>query len=138
MPCANDDSIGAGVALRMAQRSKKRVVAKAVVAIHRGKTPVMKHYLPEWAEHMKKKQADFARDVGADKGTVSRWFDGVIPTDEYLTKIAHYLAWEDERTIFRHPEDDWIARHFRARSEEERKRMISTLETAFPRRSTGT
>lgn len=118
----------------MAQRSKKSIPQK-LAEIHRTKTPVMKHYLPEWAERRGKKQADFVKDLGADKGTVSRWFDGVIPTDDYLLQIAEYMSWEDARTIFRHPDDDWISRLFRDRDAAERERMLNTLETAFPRRA---
>lgn len=131
---ANDALQQSGVELRMAQRAKK---PGPPARIHRGKTPVMKHYLPEWAASRGKEQVDLVRDLGADKGTVSRWFSGVIPTDEYLEKIAHYFQWEDARTIFRHPDDDWITRLFQGREEEERKRMLNTLETAFPKRNTG-
>lgn len=45
-----------------------------ITQIHKGKTPPRIHYLAEWAEKRGLIQADFAKETGADKGTVSRWF----------------------------------------------------------------
>ena len=82
-----------------------------------------------------KRQADFARDLGIDKSTVKRWFDGTIPVPETLLRIAAYLQLEDERMLFRHPDDDWLSRFFNGREKDEVARIRQTLETAFPRRA---
>lgn len=103
--------------------------------IHTDKTPPRTHYIVEWAERRGKKQADIVRGTGADKGLVSRWFDGVIPSEKYLQPLAEFLQAGDPpepAALFRHPDDDWLARLFRDRSDEERERMIRVIETAFP------
>ena len=110
--------------LRMAQ----------LVHIHQGKTPVRYHYIPEWAERRQRRQADFAVDLGVDKGTVSRWFKGTIPMPKYLKKVIAYLQLEDDPTaLFRHPDDDWMARLLKGRAEAEKERMRAVLEAAFPK-----
>jgi transcriptional regulator with XRE-family HTH domain len=123
-PGANDAVDGIAVQFRMPQRK--------IAVIHKGKTPERLHYLERWAELRGKKQSDFANEGLADKGTVSRWFSGQLPTEANLQKIAVFLDLEDANTIFRDPDDDWMRRLFDGRSAEERKRMLATLEAAFP------
>ena len=77
-------------------------------------------------------QADIVRETGADKGTVSRWFSGNTPQDKYLDALVVCLDVEDREALFRHPDDDWMARFLRGRSEDEKKRIQTMLLAAFP------
>lgn len=90
------------------------------------------HYIPEWAEKRDLKQAEVARELDVDKGTVSRWFKGNIPTEKHLLALAGLFSCTVP-DLFRHPDDDWLSRFLRGRSEEERERIIETLKTAFPK-----
>ena len=84
-----------------------------------------------------KNQAELIRELGADKGIVSRWYDGATPGREWQTKLAALLTDGDEEALFRHPDDDWMARFLRGRKRGEIEKIKQTLEIAFPRR-TGT
>jgi transcriptional regulator with XRE-family HTH domain len=115
--------------LRMAQLSK----------IHKGKPSSQLHYLVEWAEHRGLKQADIVKALDVDKSTVSRWFDGTLPSEQHLIALAGYLFAEDYEpepaALFRHPNDDWMFRLLRGRSTEEIERIRATIEAAFPRKA---
>lgn len=76
-----------------------------------------------------------AREVGADKGLVSRWWKGTLPGPEYLEKLAA-LFHTDPEGLFRHPDEDWIARFFKDRSEADRERAKEILTLAFPKTGT--
>lgn len=104
--------------------------------IHKGKTPIRRHYLVEWAAKFDMKQADVARATGADKGLVSKWFKGVLPGEAYLEQLAALFHTERD-ALFRHPDEDWLAKFFRDRlhGEEERKRALRILNEAFPKSS---
>lgn len=108
-----------------------------VTAIHRSKQPRRPHYIREWAELRNLKPVDLARELGADKSVVSRWYSGASPTTEYQQRLAALFDCEPE-ALFRHPDDDWIARFFRGREREEIDRMKRMLEVAFPPKRTGT
>jgi transcriptional regulator with XRE-family HTH domain len=105
------------------------------VRIHQ---PPRFHYIPEWAERRNVSQADIVRGVGADKSTVSRWFEGSVPSAEYLIALTGFLEAGEPAALFRHPDDDWMARLLRGRSGEERARIEATIratiENAFPRK----
>lgn len=90
------------------------------------------HYIVEWAEHRGLIQADIARELGVDKSTVSRWFDGAVPTESYLVGLAELLGADEPAALFRHPDDDWLTRFLRGRSKQERDQIKATLEIAFP------
>lgn len=77
-------------------------------------------------------QADLARELGADKSVVSRWFNGSTPGLDWQEKLAGLFNCDPE-ALFRHPDDDWIAKFFRDRSRDELERMKKALEAAFPR-----
>jgi transcriptional regulator with XRE-family HTH domain len=77
------------------------------------------------------KQADLARELGVDKSVVSRWYHGTSPGTEWQAKLAALFHCEEE-SLFRHPDDDWMARFFRNRKREEIERMKQMLELAFP------
>ena len=76
-------------------------------------------------------QADIARELGADKSVISRWFSGSTPSVEYQERLAALFGCEPE-SLFRHPNDDWLARFFANRTKDEVERMKRMLEAAFP------
>lgn len=97
------------------------------VEIHTDKTPVRIHFIAEWADRRRMKQKDIVREIGADKGLVSRWFNGTLPKPEYLEALRQLFELEDINALFRHPDDDWMARLFRERSEKDRRDAIEIL-----------
>ena len=92
------------------------------------------HYIPEWAEKRRMRQVDIVEGLNGlvDKSTVSRWFAGSAPESKHLLALAELFQLEEPVSLFRHPDDDWLARFFRGRSEEERYRIRQMLEAAFP------
>ena len=98
--------------------------------IHADKTPHRIHFLPEWAEKRDLKQVDIVREIGADKGLVSKWWKGVLPKPEYLEKLAA-LFHTDVPGLFRHPDDDWLAKFFRDKTEDQKEAAISMLKILF-------
>jgi len=105
-----------------------------IVKIHEGKQPRRPHYISAWAAARGKEQKDIARDLGADKSVVSRWFSGTTPGEEWQAKLADYFNCEKE-SLFRHPDDDWLTRFLRGRQRDEIERIKQTLESAFPRKA---
>lgn len=103
--------------------------------IHKGKTPIRIHYIPEWAERRHLTQADLVRELGVDKGLVSRWFSGTVPTEKWLEPLAGVLS-TDVHGLFRHPDEDWIANFLRGKTEEERERLRNIIQNAFPKTGT--
>lgn len=101
--------------------------------IYPNRQPRRPHHIADWAEKFGLSQADISREIGADKSLVSRWFDGTTPGVAYQEKLAA-LFHTDAEGLFRHPDDDWLAKFFKDRSQEEIERIKSTLETAFPRK----
>ncbi len=103
--------------------------------IHQQKQGRRPHFLREWAEYRGRKQADISRDTGIDKSQVSRWFDDEKPSTpnaNSLEILADYFETEPE-ALFRHPDEDWLARFFAGRKREEVERIKATLDAAFPR-----
>lgn len=107
-----------------------------ITRIHRSKQPRRPHFIQEWAERRNLSQADLARELDADKSVVSRWFSGTTPGLEWQEKLAGLFHCDPE-ALFRHPDDDWVSKFFRDRSQEELERMRTMLEAAFPKK-TGT
>lgn len=106
-----------------------------VTRIHPSKQPRRPHYIKEWAEHRGfKSQAALAAILNIDKSVVSRWYNGGSPGADHQEKLAALFDCEPE-ALFRHPDDDWFAKFFRDRSEEELERMKTVLEASFPRRA---
>lgn len=101
-----------------------------VAKIHSDKTPHRVHFIPEWAEKRHLKQVDIVREIGADKGLVSKWFKGTLPKQEYLEKLAALFR-TDIPGLFRDPEDDWLAQFFKERTAEQREKAISVLKLLF-------
>lgn len=96
--------------------------------------PRRPHHVVDWCELRGLTQADLAREIGADKSLVSRWFSGTTPNKEYQIKLAAFFG-TDEEGIFRHPYDDWLTKFLRGRSSSEMERIKTTLEAAFPRKT---
>lgn len=105
--------------------------------IHSGKTPTRLHFIPEWAEKRELRQADIARELEADKGLVSRWFDGTLPKPEYLERLAALFG-TTVNGLFQHPDDDWLTKFFRDKTEEQKERAINMLKLMFDDSRTGT
>jgi hypothetical protein len=124
---ANDWGSGCELPLRMARTTKK------ITKIHTGKQPNRIHYIVEWAERRGVTQADIVRNVHADKATVSRWFAGVIPSEEYLEPLAGYLELDDVECLFRHPDDDWVLRHFKRASKDTQEDIRAILDRVASR-----
>lgn len=82
-------------------------------------------------------RADIARETGADKSLVTRWFAGVLPKPEYLAILAEVFH-TDIQGLFRHPDDDWLARFFRNKTEEQKEQAIEMLKVLFKSQKTGT
>lgn len=108
-----------------------------------GNQPPRRHFIPEWAERRHMNQADLLRALSrlegepADKSTVSRWWAGSMPNRKHLKMLQGVFALEDFRDLFRHPDDDWMARFFKRMSEEERVRAKVILEQTFPHLKAG-
>lgn len=102
------------------------------IRIHAGKQPRRPHFIPEWAQkrHLKS-QAELAKELDADKSVVSRWYGGASPSEEWQEKLADLFGTTKEG-LFRHPDDDWMARFFRKRTADEVERVKQMLEAAFP------
>ena len=124
---ANDRLKAAAVGLRMTQLTR----------IHADKTPIRLHYIAEWAAKRGMRQADIVRKTGVDKSTVSRWFKGTLPSEDHLIGLKELFALDEVASLFRDPDDDWLTRLFRNRSDEERQRIMKVIELSFPPR-TGT
>lgn len=112
-------------------RVSVRHMTKEPVQIHKGRQPRRPHYLAEWADRRHLSQADLARELGADKSVISRWFAGSTPGTEWQQRLAKLFEIEPE-SLFRHPDDDWLARFFAGRQRDEIERIKKMLEVAFP------
>lgn len=117
----------------MPQESNLSLISKRLGAGRGDAAMIRIHFIEEWAERRGLKQADICRALDVDKSTVSRWFDGVLPQVKHLEPLAELFEVEPN-ALFRHPDDDWLARFFKERDEEERARIKATLEAAFPRK----
>ncbi|MFC3074953.1 helix-turn-helix domain-containing protein [Shinella pollutisoli] len=96
------------------------------------RTDRRRHFIPEWAAKRGVKQADIVRATGADKGAVHRWFaEDVIPTEKYLKPLADFLDVEEVVDLFRDPDDDWMAKMFRDKTEQQKEAAITMLRLFF-------
>ena len=87
---------------------------------------------PVWAERRQRRQADFAVDLGVDKGTVSRWFKGTIDA-EISQKVIAYLQLEDDRRrCSAIPTTVWMARLLKGRAKAEKSGCGAVLEGRIP------
>lgn len=79
------------------------------------------------------KQAQIAEALAVEKSTVSRWFDGALPSEAMLPRIAAMFGIELDE-LFRAPDDNWLRRFLEGRSSEEIQRIEQTLKAAFPKK----
>jgi hypothetical protein len=113
-----------------------RKPGKRLTQIYKGRQPNRPHFVPDWAELRGfKDQAALAKASGADKSVVSRWYNGASPSREWQLKLMELFSLDDPADIFRHPNDDWLAKFFHDRKPEEIDRIKQTLEAAFPQKS---
>lgn len=105
--------------------------------IHSDKAPHRLHFIEEWAKRRGfKKAAHLAAELDVDKSQVSRWYKGQIPRDDMLDRIAAAFQLDDVRSLFRHPDDDWLSRLF-ADSAPEDQADLKELITIWKRRKAG-
>jgi hypothetical protein len=105
--------------------------------IYAKRQPKRPHYLRDWIERRGfRTDTEFAEAIGADKSVVSRWLDEDDPTTpgkDWQVKLGTFFGDEDDPAdIFRHPDDDWFAKFFRTRSEDQIRRAREMLEIGFP------
>lgn len=51
--------------------------------------------------------------------------------DAHLIALAGFLEAGEPAALFRHPDDDWIARLFRNRTAEQRKRFMEIIKVVI-------
>lgn len=107
-----------------------------ITTIHASKQPRRPHYIAEWMERRNLKAIDLAKELGADKGLVSRWLDGASPGTDWQEKLGAFFGCGRDG-IFRHPDEDWLKRFFEGRKADEVARIKATLEAAFPKAVNG-
>lgn len=73
-----------------------------------------------------------------DKSQPYRWLKGQLPQAPMQKRIADALELDDPSDLLRSPIDDWFAKFFRDRSDEEKARARRVLEAAFEATKTGT
>lgn len=100
---------------------------------HKAKHQDRPHFIPEWAEKRGLIQSELADAIGADRSVVSRWYGRACPSLDWQERLADLFHCERD-SLFRHPDEDWLARFLRGRNEEEIQRIKATLEMAFPRK----
>jgi transcriptional regulator with XRE-family HTH domain len=104
--------------------------------IHASKQPRRPHFIEAWAERRGLTQSDLSRELGVDKSIVSRWYAGASPSVKSQEMLAALFSCEIDG-IFRHPDEDWMARLLRRLNQQEVERMKIALQAMFPAR-TGT
>ena len=111
--------------------------------IHANKQPRRPHFIEQWAELRHLRQADLARELGADKSVVSRWYAGGSPGLDHQERLAALFD-IDREDLFRHPDDNWLKRLFERRQElvellqerndSELDRIEQMIRLAFPKK----
>ena len=105
-----------------------------VTRIHERKQPRRPHFIREWMEMKGLRAKDLAEELDVDKSVVSRWLAGATPTEENQQILADFFGCERDG-IFRHPDDDWMARFLRDRPPEEVKKIKRVMSELFPRQA---
>jgi transcriptional regulator with XRE-family HTH domain len=108
-----------------------KLTMSTITYIHASKQPRRPHFIDAWAEKRNLSQADLARELGADKSLVSRWFHGSTPGIEWQEKLAA-LFFVEREALFRDPTEDWLWRKLKSRTEDEKKKIINMIEAVFP------
>jgi transcriptional regulator with XRE-family HTH domain len=115
------------------ERVSVRSMTDEIPRLYKGRQPRRPHHVQAWAEKRGLRPTDLALELNVDKSLVSRWYKGATPSEESLAKLGALFGVEPE-SLFRDPDEDWMARLLQGRDREEIKRIISTIETAFPRK----
>lgn len=103
--------------------------------IPRARQPKRPHFIPEWAEVRGfSKQSELANHIGADKSTVSRWYDGATPGPDWQKRLAAVFECSED-ALFRHPDERWFTQFFAGRSREEIEHIKKSIEVTFPRKA---
>jgi hypothetical protein len=102
--------------------------------IYTNRQPRRPHYVAVWADVRNMRQVDIAEQLGADKSLVSRWFSGSTPSVHWQERLAALFHLDSPDALFRHPDEDWMARFLRGRSREEMDRIRQVLEVTFPKK----
>ena len=97
------------------------------------KQPRRPHYIEKWTRTKGWRQADLVRELGADKGIVSRWFAGATPGVEWQEKLAAIFSIQPE-DLFSDPADRWFREFVRGRTDEEIEHIKRSLEVTFLRK----
>ena len=105
-----------------------------VTKIHASKQPRRPHYIREWALKRGLRASQLAKELGADKSLISRWYSGATPNEEWQKRLAAFFDQERE-ALFRDPEDDWLYRFLRGRTKDEIEHIKISMETTFPRKT---
>jgi transcriptional regulator with XRE-family HTH domain len=89
------------------------------------------HFIPDWLVHRNRIAAELAKETGADKGTVSRWVNGEIPSKRYIKKVAGFLEC-NVNDLFHHPKELPLINKFRAQDDDGQERFANVVNNAFP------
>jgi len=100
--------------------------------IHQKKQGRRPHFLREWMDSKELRAVDLSEELNIDKSIISRWLAGATPSADKQRILADFFGCEPEG-LFRHPDEDWMARELRGRPREEIERIKQTIRTAFPR-----
>lgn len=133
--CATHNDCQAGTVVQRANDRRGKIVhffeMTTPPRIHASKQPRRPHFIKEWAAKRNLTQAQLGKELGADKGVVSRWYSGSSPTEDWQKRLAAFFGCEPD-ALFRHPDDDWLKRFFDGRNAEEIERIKQMLDLAFP------
>lgn len=105
-----------------------------IPTIHATKQGRRPHFIAEWCDKRGLKQSDLAKKINADPSVVSRWFKGGSPSEVWQEILGEFFGCGRDG-IFRHPDDDWLAKFFKGRTADEIERAKAMLEVAFPRKN---
>jgi transcriptional regulator with XRE-family HTH domain len=130
----NSGSVRKSLTTQLRDGTSVRGMSDDIPTIHKSKQPRRPHYVRAWAEKRQMRPVDLATELNVDKSLVSRWYQGSTPSEDSLAKLGALFGVEPE-ALFRDPDEDWLARLLRGRDREELQRIISTIETAFPRKT---
>lgn len=130
----NSPQLRTSLTTQLRDSTSVRGMDDEIPTIYKSRQPRRPHYVREWAEKRGMRPVDLATELDVDKSLVSRWYQGSTPSEESLSKLGALFGVEPE-SLFRDPDEDWLARLLRGRDREEIQRIITTIETAFPRKA---
>jgi transcriptional regulator with XRE-family HTH domain len=90
----------------------------------------MPHRIKEWAKHRGLRQADIVRELGADKGIVSKWFSGGDVSRKWQSPLAKLFGIEPQ-FLGLEPRLYELIVLAAARDDAELERIISVVKVLF-------